>query len=124
MTHNLQPDPHQPGEPQFVELEGGQYPQSARDYGLSWVRTAVPVVWGFLLTFLASRFPAVHALVLDNPHVYIVFEGLITIAWYSLWRGVEGKLPAWLTTFLLGANPQPMYALPPATNRNARDEVR
>lgn len=120
---SLQPDPHQPGRAQFVRLEPGETPQSPRDYSLSWLRTTVPVLWGALLAFLATRFPALHALVSDNPHAYLLFEGFLTVAWYSLWRAVEKRLPAWLTTFLLGANPQPMYVKPLPTARDAADEV-
>jgi hypothetical protein len=91
--------------PEVVELE---QPKDLRQWGLSWVRTAVPVAWGFVLTFAATRFPAIHAL-LDNPHVYAVVEGAITVAWYGLFRAVEGHLPAWLTRFVLGANTAPVY---------------
>lgn len=81
---------------------------SVRQWGLGWIRTAVPTAWGVVLTFLASRLPALHALV-DNPHVYAVIDGAVTLAWYGLFRAIEAKLPAWLTRFVLGANTAPVY---------------
>jgi hypothetical protein len=83
-------------------------PKDLRQWGLGWIRTAVPVAWGFGLTFLATRVPAVYA-VLDNQHVYAVVDGLITVAWYGLFRAIEKHLPAWLTRFVLGANTAPVY---------------
>lgn len=120
---NLQPDPHYPGRAQFVDLEVQEQAQTPRDYSLSWLRTTIPVLWGALLAFLATRFPAVHGLVADNPHAYLLFEGVLTVIWYSLWRAVEKHLPAWLTTLLMGANPQPVYVAPLPPARDAADEV-
>lgn len=96
--------------------------KSLRQWGLGWIRTAVPVAWGFVLTFLATRSPALAGL-LDNAHVYAVAEGAVTLAWYGLFRAVEGKLPAWLTRFVLGANTAPFYPggmLPEAGPRQVR----
>lgn len=118
------PEPYEAPAIQQGYVELNTDPPSVRDFGLSWLRTVVPVVWGFLLTFLATRFPVVHALVLDNPHVYAVFEGLVTVLWYSLWRGLEGKLPAFLTRLLLGSNAQPTYIQPLPLARSAEDEIR
>lgn len=88
-------------------------PPSAREWGLSWIRTVVPVLWGFALTFAATRLPAIYALLVDNVHVYAFVEAVVTAAWYGLWRWLESHLPPWLTRFLLGANTQPKYP-PPA----------
>lgn len=105
----VSPEPEQaPGTrftPDVVELE---QPTDLRQWGLSWIRTAVPIAWGFVLTFAATRIPAVHSW-LDNPHVYAGVEATITAAWYGLFRAIEGHLPAWLTRFFLGANTAPVY---------------
>lgn len=81
---------------------------SIRDWGLSWLRTVVPVAWGFLVTLIATRIPAVHDL-LTNPAVYAAVDAAVTAIWYGLWRWLELHLPAWLTRFLLGANTAPVY---------------
>lgn len=83
-------------------------PPSLRDWGLSWIRTGVPVLWGLLLTFLASRAPAIYELV-NNPYAAGLAVGLVTLAWYSLARWVEPRLPAWLTRVIIGANTPPQY---------------
>lgn len=85
-----------------------EQPPSLRDWGLSWIRTGVPVLWGYLLTFLASRAPAIHDLV-DNPGVYAAVAGALTLVWYALARWVEPKLPPWLTRLVIGANTAPQY---------------
>lgn len=83
-------------------------PPSLRDWGTSWLRTLVPVAWGYLLTFLATRAPDVHA-VLDGPYLLAAATSLATLAWYALVRAVEHKLPAWLTRLVIGANTPPQY---------------
>jgi hypothetical protein len=83
-------------------------PASVKDWGLSWIRTGVPILWGYLLTLLATRFPEVHAL-LDNPQVLAAVVGAVTLVWYGLMRKIEHRLPPWLTRFVLGANTAPQY---------------
>lgn len=93
---------------QHVEPPTPEQPQSISDWGLSWIRTTVPVVWGFLLTFLATRLPDVYAL-MDNPAILAAVTGAAVLAWYSLMRWLEPRLPAWLTRLVLGSNRQPSY---------------
>lgn len=83
-------------------------PPSARDWGLSWIRTYVPVVWGFLVTFLLTRIPAVGTL-LGDPHVYAAVDTAVTGVWYGVFRWLELHLPPWLTRLVLGANTAPVY---------------
>lgn len=84
-------------------------PASVKDWGLSWIRTAVPIAWGYLLTFVAARLPDVHDLLTANPYLPGLLTGLVALAWYALMRKVEHRLPAWLTRFVLGANTAPRY---------------
>lgn len=74
----------------------------------AWLRTVVPTAWGALIAIIASRFPAVHEM-LVNPAVTMALTGLVVAAWYSLWRAMEPKLPAWLTVVLLGYDRPPTY---------------
>lgn len=105
---------------EIVELE---QPKDLRQWGLSWIRTAVPVAWGFVLTFAATRIPAVHSW-LDNPHVYAGVESAVTAAWYGLFRWLESHMPAWLTRFVLGANTAPVYPAPGMVVEGESSEVR
>lgn len=78
------------------------------DYPTSWIRTVVPILWGGLLSFLLTRFPAIHDFV-DQPAIYAAFEVVVTSVWYSLVRWGEKHLPAWLTRLFIGANRVPVY---------------
>jgi hypothetical protein len=82
-----------------------------RDWGVSWLRTVVPTAWGALITFLLSRFPDVHE-ALSGPGVTMAVTAVAVALWYSLWRWLEPRLPAFLTALLLGSNARPTY---PAT---------
>ena len=83
-------------------------PVSVKDWGLSWIRTGVPILWGYVLTFLATRIPDLYA-VLNNPQVQAAVVGAVALLWYAIMRKVEHRLPAWLTRFVLGANTAPQY---------------
>lgn len=74
----------------------------------AWLRTVVPTGWGALLAFLLSRVPALHEL-LVNPAVTMFVTGAVVAAWYTLWRWLELRLPAWLTVLLLGYDRPPVY---------------
>lgn len=88
-------------------------PPSVRNFGVSWLRTVVPVAWGALVTFLFSRVPELHD-ALVNPGVTMAVTGAIVTAWYTLFRSIENKLPPWLTAFLIGSNATPKYFNPTA----------
>jgi len=85
------------------------------DYPTSWIRTVVPILWGAVLTFLLTRFPAVHDFV-DNPAIAAAFETIVTGLYYTIIRWLEQHLPPWLTRLFIGANATPVYPpkLPPA----------
>ena len=90
-----------------------QPPTSLRDWGISIIRTGVPLVWGNLLVFLGSKIPALDGL-LHDPQVIglsTVLVAAVSLAWYALMRTVEPHLPPWLTRFVLGANTAPAYAV-------------
>lgn len=90
-------------------------PSPARDKAVSVARTIVPVLWGLVLTFLATRIPAVHAFVAAQEAVLLpALEAVLTSLWYVAFRWLENHLPAWLTRLVLGANSQPVYVLPVA----------
>lgn len=86
-----------------------EQPTSVRAWGLSWIRTAVPIAWGFALTLVATRIPLLHEWLASDPKIYAAVESGITAAWYGLFRWLERHLPPWLTRFVLGANTAPVY---------------
>lgn len=113
MTH-IQPEQPDYFQPQVAPLEaqsnGGEYPVSARAWGLSWIRTFVPILWGYVITFVATLSPDVAGL-LSNEAVYAAVVGAVTSIWYGVFRKLEPHLPAWLTRFVLGANSRPVYTV-------------
>lgn len=98
-----------------------------RDVGVSIIRTVVPGLWGSALAWLATQVPAFEP-VLNAPGMAGIgsaLAGALILAWYSLFRSIEGKLPAWLTVLVLGANTPPTYQpTVPGTVNWARDEPR
>lgn len=83
-------------------------PENVGDLGTSLIRTYVPVLWGYLLTFVATRFPDFYV-ALDNPALVLAVGGVVTAAWYTLWRKLEPHVPGWLTRLLLGSVKAPTY---------------
>jgi hypothetical protein len=85
-----------------------------RNRGVSILRTGVPMLWGYVLTWMASTVPALKT-ILERPEV-VGFSSAITFAlalgWYALMRYLEPRLPAWLTRVVLGANARPAYVDP------------
>ena len=85
------------------------------DVGVSIIRTVVPSLWGAALTWLATQIPALEP-VLNQPGM-VGLGGVLAVAlialWYTLFRSIEKKLPAWLTVLVLGSNRPPTYR-PPA----------
>lgn len=81
------------------------------DYVASWLRTTVPVLWGMLLTWVASLIPGISNYLNSQAMIGIgvVIAGAVTVVWYSVWRKVEEHLPPMLTRLLLGANSRPVY---------------
>lgn len=96
------------GPPHSSIQDRKDHPMIKSDAVVAWLRTAVPVGWGMLITFLLSRFPAVHEL-LSGPAVTALVTGLVVAVWYSLWKWLEPRLPAPLRTFLLGYDRPPVY---------------
>lgn len=88
-----------------------------RDYGVSLLRTGVPIAWGYVLTWLVGLIPALQP-VLERPEV-IGLSNVITfglaLGWYAVMRWIEPRLPAWLTRIVLGANAAPTYVEGTAT---------
>lgn len=93
------------------------------DAVVSWIRTIVPIVWGSLVTSVLTAvdwLPGVlEYLHLDPsaPVVVTTVTGVAVAAWYSLWRWLEPRIPAWLARVALGSAREPEYG--PARGRHA-----
>ncbi|GII98400.1 hypothetical protein CLV28_0722 [Sediminihabitans luteus] len=81
----------------------------------SFLRTAVPVLWGWLWSLLLGRFTGLGDVLTDlgvdltSPAVVGAITGAVVLAWYALWRWAEPRLPDWATRLVLGAATAPAY---------------
>lgn len=84
---------------------------NVRDLGVSLIRTWVPALWGMFLAWGATQLPALEPVLNEAGMVGLggVLAATLTGLWYTLWRSVERRIPAWLTVLLLGSNSTPVY---------------
>lgn len=84
-------------------------PDTVRNWGLSLIRTYVPLLWGAFLTWCATQLPFLED-TLNSPAALgagAFLVALLSSLWYTLMRGLEPKLPPWLTVLVLGSNARP-----------------
>lgn len=82
------------------------------DRVVSFLRTAVPSLWGTLLGLLLPHLPWLPASVAEWLASAVVVQfvvGLCIVAWYAVWRWAEPRIPAWLVTLVLGSSKSPVY---------------
>jgi hypothetical protein len=85
-------------------------PPTLPGLGISIVRTAVPYLWGLLLTWLLSiGIPADLVTTLEPVAALLVL--VVGTVIYAGARALERnpRIPGWLSTVLLGSTRQPMY---------------
>jgi len=81
----------------------------------AYLRTFVPILWGYLVGLLATNLPGVSDLLdtlgvdLNSPEAVAAVTGLAAIGWYALLRKLEKYLPDIVTRFLLGSPQTPAY---------------
>ncbi|KMM44849.1 hypothetical protein CWIS_13525 [Cellulomonas sp. A375-1] len=88
------------------------------DRAVATLRTAVPTLWGLIVTTLlgtlAGRLPdelyAIVERVLGSDGLLLLVVTLVVTAWYWLWRRVEDHIPLWLVRLALGSARTPSYA--------------
>lgn len=77
------------------------------------LRTVVPALWGSVIAWLIGVLPILAPLQSDllglADIVLPIITAVIIGAWYSLWRWLEPRLPAWLTIAVLGSAKTPVY---------------
>lgn len=81
----------------------------------AYLRTYVPIVWGYIAGWVLTQFPGVanilEALNIDpeSPAVVAAITGAAAIGWYALMRKIEPYIPDWLTRVVLGSPQVPSY---------------
>jgi hypothetical protein len=81
----------------------------------AYLRTYVPIVWGYIVGWALTQFPVIanllEALNIDpeSPAVVAAITGAVAIGWYALMRKIERYIPDWLTSILLGSPQVPEY---------------
>lgn len=99
------------------------------DRVVSYLRTIVPIWWGALVTWLLGQVPVLStwldSLGIDPTSATVVtaVSGVVTAAWYVVWRWVEPRLPDWLTRIVLGSARPPAYSLTAAVDDSPRHEA-
>jgi hypothetical protein len=82
---------------------------------VSFLRTAVPVLWGSFGTWFAATLPGVNDFLLSvnidlsSESTVLWVSGAAVVLWYAFWRWLEPRLPAWATRLVLGSNQRPSY---------------
>jgi hypothetical protein len=82
------------------------------DQVASYLRTAVPVAWGWLLTQLVLVLPSTPGYVVDalsTPQAITAVTAAVTLLWYVAWRRVEPHVPDWLSRIAMGSAKMPTY---------------
>jgi hypothetical protein len=115
MIHYLEDDP--------MTLPGSQNETPLGSWGVSIIRTYVPVAWGALVGWLLTLVPALAPL-LNDPEVgqgaTTVLIAASVFVWYFLARLIEPRLGPVLTRLIIGANAQPVYLGGPEGETQAR----
>lgn len=78
----------------------------------SYLRTAVPLAWGWLVAQLVLAVPGLPAEVVDllrSDAMVTAVSTLVALAWYFVWRKLEPHLPDWATRLVLGSAAAPVY---------------
>ena len=92
--------------------------QPLSDRAVSYLRTAVPIAWGTLVTYLlgwlAPHLPGeLGPLLVDalgGEAAVTLVVALAIAGWYALWRILEPRLPDSLTRIVLGSATSPVYS--------------
>jgi hypothetical protein len=81
----------------------------------AYLRTYVPIVWGWLVGLILTNVPGIESLLLmlnidpNAPAILAAITGALAIGWYALMRKIEPYIPDWLTRIFLGSPQVPSY---------------
>lgn len=85
------------------------------DTVVSYLRTFVPIAWGWVISFVLTHWDWAANLITDlnvdlNSTAVVTFiTAVVTAGWYALWRWLEPRIPNSIVTILLGSAKQPVY---------------
>ena len=78
-----------------------------------YLRTAVPVLWGsvasFLLQYVATDLSEPIANALYSEQASIAVTAIVIFVWYWVWGKVNHLVPDWLSKLVLGSEKEPTY---------------
>lgn len=91
--------------------------QSLSDDMIALLRTAVPVLWGFVASWLATL--GIPGTVLAAVHGVAItgLTAVLAIVWYALWRWASPHVPAWVVAIVLGYAANPTYGPVPSAQQ-------
>jgi hypothetical protein len=83
--------------------------QALSNLVISHLRTLVPILWGFIASWLIGL--GIPSQLLDQAHgvVQAALTALLAYAWYALWCWLEPRLPKQLVRLALGYAATPNY---------------
>lgn len=106
-----------------MTLPGAQNETPLGTFGVSLIRTYVPVAWGAVVGYLITLLPVLEPLLADpdtSNTLTTLIVGVSIALWYLLARLIEPRLPAVITRLIIGANARPTYLGGPEGDTQAR----
>lgn len=92
---------------------------STPDKLTDWVRTVVPVIWATVIAWLVRLgVPESFAETLNEAGGPIVLPAVIA-AVYGVLKGLESKMPPWLSKALMGSKHEPEFPTKPEHGKHA-----
>ncbi|MBD5787098.1 hypothetical protein IF650_13000 [Cellulosimicrobium terreum] len=84
------------------------------DRAVSYLRTAVPALWGSIVTWVLATWvlPAEVVELLTSDVAVAAVTAAVILVWYALWRWLEPHVPDWVTRLVLGSAKTPTYITP------------
>lgn len=86
---------------------------SIEDQVTRYLRTAVPVLWGsiasFILQYVATDLSEPLGNALYSEPVSLAVTAVVIFVWYWIWGKVNPLLPDWLSRLVLGSEKEPTY---------------
>lgn len=83
------------------------------DNVVKYLRTAVPVLWGsvasFILQFAAADLSEPLNDALHSEPVSLAVTAIVIFLWYWIWGKVNHLVPDWLSKLVLGSEKEPTY---------------
>lgn len=91
------------------QFRGTDPNQTLSDDVIAMLRTVVPIVWGFIASWLINL--GIPGAVLAAVHGAAItgLTAVLAIVWYALWRWASPHIPQWIVVLVLGYAANPTY---------------